>query len=219
MQFVQEMDNEEKTSLSHKASTHYIQIFQFTLKHSFFILRPGVRVRVRVRIDTVDHHSLIKKSFWKYAKEFIEKPREKLSSFNIHRCFSHFYQTFKPLCPRRFFLIPDWILRLPTPKIQFSTSPLTYREVTNTMRKMKTSGSPCPLNQISIIALKRSPYLTTYLTEIISQAWKGKTIPDTWEKAVTILIHKIDTKDESVSFSPNYALMYGLEGHGIIHEK
>ena len=27
MRFVQEMDNEEKTSLSHKASAHYIQIF------------------------------------------------------------------------------------------------------------------------------------------------------------------------------------------------
>ena len=135
------------------------------------------------RIDTVDHNSLIKKSFWKYANEFIEKPREKLPSFNMHRCFSHFYQTFKALCPNRVFLIPDWIPRLATPAIQFNISPPTYREIANIIRKMKTSGSPCPLDQISIIALKRSPYLRTYLTEIISQAWKAKTIPDTWKKS------------------------------------
>ena len=67
---------------------------------------------------------------------------------------------------------------------------------------MKISGSPCPLDQISIIALKCSPYLRTYLTEIISQAWKAKTIPDTWKKAVTILIHKKDTTDDPSHFRP-----------------
>ena len=35
VQFVKEIDNEEKTSLSQKASTHYIQIFLFTRKYSF----------------------------------------------------------------------------------------------------------------------------------------------------------------------------------------
>ena len=134
------------------------------------------------RIDTADHYSLIKKSFWKYAKEFIEKPREKLPSFNMHRCFSYFYKIFKALCPNRIFLIPDWIPRLATPTIQFNTSPPTYSEITSIIRKMKTSGSPCPLDQISIIALKRSPFLRTYLTEIISQAWRMRTIPDTWKK-------------------------------------
>ena len=120
----------------------------------------------------------------------LSKNQEKnLPSFNMHRCFSHFYQTFKALCPNRIFLIPDWIPRLATPTIQFNTSPPTYREITNIIRKMKTSGSPCPLDQISIIALKRSSYLRTYLTEIVSQAWKAETIPDTWKKAVTILIH------------------------------
>ena len=96
------------------------------------------------RIDTVDHNSLIKKFFSKYAEEFIEKPREKLPSFNMHRCFSHFYQTFKALCPNRVFLIPDWIPRLATPAIQFNISPPTYREITNIIRKMKRSSLHVP---------------------------------------------------------------------------
>ena len=67
---------------------------------------------------------------------------------------------------------------------------------------MKTSGSPCPLDQISIIAFKRSPYLRTYLTEILSLAWKAKTIPDIWKNSVTILIHKKDATDDPSHFRP-----------------
>ena len=159
-------------------------------------------LRENPRIDSVDHNSLIKKSFWKYAKEFIDKPREKLPSFNKHRCFMHFYQIFRAHFPNRSFLIPDWIPQLTTSTIEFNTSPPTYREITNIIRKMKTSGSQCPLDQISIIAFKRSPYLRTYLTEITSLAWKAKTIPDIWQNAVTILIHKKDATDDPSHFRP-----------------
>ena len=32
---------------------------------------------------------------------------------------------------------------------------------------MKASGSPCPLDQLSIRCFKRCPHLRTYLTEIM----------------------------------------------------
>ena len=57
---------------------------------------------------------------------------------------------------------------------------------------MKTSGSPSPLDQISIICFKRCPYLRTYLTELIQAVWLSGTVPDEWKKACTILIHKKD---------------------------
>ena len=65
---------------------------------------------------------------------------------------------------------------------------------------MKTSGSPCPLDQISILCYKRCPYLRSFLTAIITEIWK-KVIPLTWEKAITIFIHKKGTTDNPDNFS------------------
>ena len=46
----------------------------------------------------------------------------------------------------------------------FLLSPLTYQEITRTFRKMKTSGSQCPLDQISMIPFAHCPYLRSYVT-------------------------------------------------------
>ena len=83
-----------------------------------------------------------------------------------------------------------WIPKFNSPTTQFNLDPPTYNEITNVIRKMKPSGSPCPLDQISVICLKRCPYLRTYLTEIIHTAWSSGTVPSEWKKACTILIHK-----------------------------
>jgi hypothetical protein len=67
---------------------------------------------------------------------------------------------------------------------------------------MKTSGSPSPLDQISIICFKRCPYLRTYLTELIQAVWLSGTVPDEWKKACTILIHKKDDPNLPENFRP-----------------
>ena len=80
-------------------------------------------------------------------------------------------------------------------------TPPTYQEVTNVIRKMKPSGAPCPLDQMSIICFKRCPYLRSYLTEIIHAAWSSG-VPSEWKKACTILIHKKGSTDEPANFRP-----------------
>ena len=67
---------------------------------------------------------------------------------------------------------------------------------------MKPSGSPCPLDQISVISLKCCPYLRTYLTEIIQTSWSSGAVPSEWKKACTILIHKKDEIDNPANFRP-----------------
>ena len=49
---------------------------------------------------------------------------------------------------------------------------------------MKTSGSLCPLDQISIIYFKRCPYLRSYLAELIQAVplWVSGNISKQWEK-------------------------------------
>ena len=67
---------------------------------------------------------------------------------------------------------------------------------------MKSSGAPNPLDQISIVAFKRSPYLRSYLTKLIEVIWRINTIPPQWRRAVTILIHKKDSTDDPSNFRP-----------------
>jgi hypothetical protein len=63
------------------------------------------------------------------------------------------------------------------PIIEFELEPPTCRQITNIIRKMKTSGSPCPLDQIYIINFKRCPYLRTYLTELIQAVRLSGSVP------------------------------------------
>jgi hypothetical protein len=67
---------------------------------------------------------------------------------------------------------------------------------------MKSSGSPCPLDQLSIICIKRCPYLRTYLSELIHEVWLSGTLPNEWGKACTILIHKKGNTDDPSNFRP-----------------
>ena len=60
---------------------------------------------------------------------------------------------------------------------------------------MKTSGSLCPLHQLSIICFKCCSYLRSCLARLIQAVWLSVNVPHKWKKACTILIHKkCDTK-------------------------
>ena len=67
---------------------------------------------------------------------------------------------------------------------------------------MKSSGSPCPLDQLSIICFKRCPYLRSYLTELIHETWHSETVSTVWKRACTILIHKKGHTDDPSNFRP-----------------
>ena len=67
---------------------------------------------------------------------------------------------------------------------------------------MKPSGSPFPIDQISIIYFKRCPYLRSYLTQIIHAAWSSGVVPSEWKRASTILIHKNGDTDNPANFRP-----------------
>ena len=67
---------------------------------------------------------------------------------------------------------------------------------------MKASGSPCPLDKISIIPFKRCPYLRSYITAVVTVIWQSGEIPADWKKECTVLVHrKGDTADPS-NFRP-----------------
>ena len=109
---------------------------------------------------------------------------------------------FPSASPSRQFPIPSWIPTLPQASIPFILEPPSYDKVTNIIRRMKASGSPCPLDQISIICCKRCPYLQTVITRLICAVWKSGNIPHEWKKACTSVVHKKGDSDNPANFRP-----------------
>ena len=67
---------------------------------------------------------------------------------------------------------------------------------------MKASGTPCPLDQISIICFKRCPFLRSYLTDLFRAVWISGVIPTEWKRACTILIHNKGDTNLPYNFRP-----------------
>ena len=152
--------------------------------------------------ESFNHDNYIGRNFWGYIKNVINKKNSILPSFNVTDCFTYFSKSLAKINPNRLFNIPSWIPKLSDPEVQFNLDPPTYQQITNVIRKMKSSGSPCPLDQLSIICFKRCPYLRTYLSELIQEIWLSGTVPNEWKKACTILIHKKGNTDDPSNFRP-----------------
>ena len=121
--------------------------------------------------QSLNHDKYIGKNFWGYVKNILSKKDTVLPSFNMTQCLSHFTKTLAAIHPNKLFNIPSWIPALSDPEIQFDLDPPSYQQVTNIIRRTKASGSPCPLDQLSVICFKRCPFLRTYLTDLIRAVW------------------------------------------------
>ena len=67
---------------------------------------------------------------------------------------------------------------------------------------VKLSGSACPFDHVSVIALKRCPILRSALHRIMVYCWTKKIIPVTWRKGFCVLIYKKGTPKEPSNFRP-----------------
>ena len=102
----------------------------------------------------------------------------------------------------KIFKIPSWIPQFSEPTVAFNQTAPSYGKISKIINRMKSSGCPCPIDQISIISFKRCPYLRTYITLLISEILKKKQIPDSWRRAVTVLIYKKGDTSDPANFRP-----------------
>ena len=133
------------------------------IKHVSHILRERLRNHNNKQQDHIqeqpfNHDKFIERNFWGYVKVLKMKDAV-LPSFSSSECLSYFTKTLTAINPNKMFRIPNWIPALSDPQVQFDLDPPSYQQITTTIRRMKASGSPCPLDQISILCFKRCPYL------------------------------------------------------------
>ena len=117
------------------------------------ILKSGDMDNNQISSD-IDHDRYIKDNFWGYVKRIIKSKANTLPSFTETQCISYFRNTFSTLSSNKPFKTPTWIPLFAPPQMPFTLNPSSYLQVTNVIRKMKSSGSPCPLDQISIFCFK-----------------------------------------------------------------
>ena len=152
--------------------------------------------------ESFNHDKYLRRNFWSYVKNILNKKVTSLPSFNMTDCFYYFSKSLAKINPSKLFAIPSWIPKLSDPQVQFNLDPPTYQQITNIVRKMKSSGSPCPIDQLSIICFKRCPYLRTYLIDLIHEIWQSGIVPTEWKRACTILIHKKGNTNDPSNFRP-----------------
>ena len=152
-------------------------------------------------VYSTDHDNEIKKNFWGYVKCYIEKPKCIIPNFDKKTCFDYFVKSFKCINPLKQFQIPSWIPTFREPSCRFDLNPPSCAEICKVIKWMKSKGSPCTLDQISIICFKKCPYLRKYITEICAKVWETNHIPSSWKRAVSILIYKKDATDNPVNSS------------------
>ena len=154
------------------------------------------------KVYSTDHDNEIKKNFWGYVKFYIEKPKRIIPNSDKKTCFDYFVKSFKCINPLKEFQIPSWIPTFREPPCRLDLNPPSYAEICKVIKRMKSKGSPCPLDQISIICFKKCPYLRTYITAICAKVWETNHIPSFWKRAVSILIYKKDSTDNPANFRP-----------------
>ena len=100
------------------------------------------------------------------------------------------------------FNIPAWIPQYDIPKKSFNLQPPSYRDITKIISKMKDGAAAYLLDQVSVLTLKKCPYLRTHMMRLIQKLWKGQNIPCIWKKAITILIYSSDNPLSPKNFRP-----------------
>ena len=117
----------------------------------------------------------------------------------MHSVLFHFLPLSKPF---KIFRYPSWIPAIEEPLVPYDISPPSYHQITKTIRRMKASSSPCPLDNISIVPVKRCPFLRSYITAVIHIVWLSGEIPTDWKKACTVLAHKKGDTSNPANFRP-----------------
>src|SRR6267154_5374036 len=142
--------------------------------------------------------------FWPACRKLFADVVGASPTFSILECGEYFSRVLaKPDSLRScLFLILHWFVPLPAPATPFDQSPPSYAEIAAIIKKARASSSACPLDQISVIALKKCPILRTILHNIISNCWQSQYTSKAWRVGVTVLIYKKGDPSKVDNFRP-----------------
>ena len=131
------------------------------------------------------HHN-----FWRYANQLLDGGEAqvvtpKFSASLAHTFFSEVYSS----TPHQF-QMPSWMPAPPPPgpgKVM-DMSPGTAEELSQVIRRSRSSSDPSPFDRISYTILKRCPSLQPALLDLFNRVIMEGSIPSAWKEAAVKLI-------------------------------
>jgi hypothetical protein len=163
-------------------------------------LRAQSDLRSNINNKSLEEELLVR--FWSACKKIFNQALSIMPKFSIIECENYFNTVLGRPSHSSAFTIPSWVPPFPLPSVPFNNDPPTYQEVATIINRTKSRGSPCPLDQISIIILKKCPIMRTAVHSLIAACWAQKRIPDCWRRALTILIYKKGSESDPANFRP-----------------
>jgi len=142
--------------------------------------------------------------FWTACKKLFACVTSAVPTFSIRECGDYFAKVLAPPLSLGdcLFKIPQWFVPLPPPVIPFDQSAPTYAEIASIIKKARAGSSASPLDQISVITLKKCPILRTILHNIIANCWQSQYTPKAWRVGVTTLLYKKGDPAKVDNFRP-----------------
>ena len=124
----------------------------------------------------------------------------KFSASLAHTFFSEVYSS----TPHQF-QMPSWMPAppLPGPGQVMDMSPMTAEELSQVIRRSRSSSAPSPFDCISYTILKRCPSLQPALLDLFNRVIMEGSIPSAWKEAAVKLIPK-STAAEDPSAPGNF---------------
>jgi len=128
--------------------------------------------QIRSRVNKSGHQvtpknhrleSELKTKFWPTCHKLFAPIINLPPAFSVSQCFDYFLSTLSQPFSHRSFSIPSWIPLIAPPKFTPVIGLPTYKAVATAVRKAQSSASACPMDQLSIVILKRCPILRTLL--------------------------------------------------------
>ena len=140
-------------------------------------------------------------NFWKTCNDYFNRSLNIIPKFSLSDCTQYFRNTLS--CKlKNDFATPGWFVTIDRPTSAANVTPPSYNEVARAINKSRAGASPSPLDQISIIVLKRCPILRTILHKLIVDCWNRKYIPSVWRRGVTVLVYKKGDPSDPSNFRP-----------------
>lgn len=163
-------------------------------------LRNPKRETTTVAKETED---IFQRNFWKACKKTFTRATSPPPMFSLATCASYFSRILAQTGGlHKRFRTPSWVPPVALETKPFDNSPPTYQSVTRAIKRLRSSTSPCPLDQIPALVLKKCPIIRTVLHRLIVQCWLQSEIPTCWKRAMTILIYKKGETTDPANFRP-----------------
>ncbi|ESN90110.1 hypothetical protein HELRODRAFT_182804 [Helobdella robusta] len=143
--------------------------------HNFDLQIKTLSKQIRSRIASTKRNKLektlnitnqLKHKFWATCEKLFNPTPNLLPQFGVDKCKQFFNNILNDQSCNKHSL-PNWIKTLPNPSIACDTNPPTFNEISSIIRKCNWRASPCPLDQMSVIVLKKCPILHTILHQLL----------------------------------------------------